>query len=121
VDARLCCATLGVEIGDLADAGRAAKRLRHLPAIRRCFSCKARQFRDRINSGYHYRLRIVRLAERSRLQPDKDCMSDLSPTLALARELIARQSVTPEDKGCLDLIAERLIPLGFAIERIDIG
>ena len=42
-----------------------------------------------------------------------------SRTLALAEQLIARKSVTPEDAGCLDLIAERLKPLGFMFERID--
>ena len=40
-------------------------------------------------------------------------------TLELARALIARPSVTPEDAGCLDLIAEHLEPLGFVCERID--
>jgi succinyl-diaminopimelate desuccinylase len=43
------------------------------------------------------------------------------PTLALACELIARPSVTPEDAGCLELIAARLAPLGFVCERIDSG
>ena len=42
-------------------------------------------------------------------------------TLALACELIARPSVTPEDAGCLELIADRLRPLGFTLERIDGG
>jgi succinyl-diaminopimelate desuccinylase len=42
-------------------------------------------------------------------------------TLDLARELIARPSVTPEDAGCLDLIATHLAPLGFTCERIDSG
>jgi succinyl-diaminopimelate desuccinylase len=42
-------------------------------------------------------------------------------TFALACQLIARPSVTPEDAGCLDLIAQRLAPLGFACERIDVG
>jgi len=42
-------------------------------------------------------------------------------TLALARQLIARRSITPDDGGCLDLIAARLAPLGFRIERIDHG
>lgn len=42
-----------------------------------------------------------------------------SPTLALARDLIARPSITTADAGCLDLIAERLAPLGFTLERID--
>ena len=41
------------------------------------------------------------------------------PLLHLIRELIARPSVTPNDAGCLDLIAERLKPLGFRFERID--
>lgn len=45
---------------------------------------------------------------------------DLS-TRALARELIARPSVTPDDAGCLELITDRLRPLGFTIERIDTG
>lgn len=44
-----------------------------------------------------------------------------NPTLALACELIARPSVTPEDAGCLELIASRLTPLGFTCERIDGG
>jgi len=48
-------------------------------------------------------------------------MPDYSPTLALARDLIARPSVTPEDKGCLELLSKRLAPLGFSIERIDTG
>jgi succinyl-diaminopimelate desuccinylase len=39
-------------------------------------------------------------------------------TLDLARQLIARRSVTPEDAGCLDLIAARLEPLGFRAERL---
>jgi energy-coupling factor transporter ATP-binding protein EcfA2 len=43
------------------------------------------------------------------------------PTLDLTRALIARPSVTPEDAGCLDLIAARLAPLGFVCERIDGG
>ena len=37
------------------------------------------------------------------------------------RALIARPSVTPEDAGCLDLIASWLAPLGFQCERIDRG
>lgn len=44
-----------------------------------------------------------------------------TPTFKLACELIARHSVTPEDAGCLDLIASRLAPLGFKLERIDTG
>ncbi len=43
------------------------------------------------------------------------------PVLARARALIARPSVTPDDAGCLDLIASWLAPLGFRIDRIDVG
>jgi len=43
------------------------------------------------------------------------------PTLALARELMARNSVTPADGGCMDLIARRLAPLGFTCEFINRG
>ncbi|MDN3701231.1 succinyl-diaminopimelate desuccinylase [Vibrio artabrorum] len=39
-----------------------------------------------------------------------------SPTLALAKDLISRQSVTPEDAGCQELMIERLKALGFEIE-----
>jgi succinyl-diaminopimelate desuccinylase len=45
----------------------------------------------------------------------------MSRTLQLTEQLISRPSVTPEDAGCLDLIAARLNPLGFACERIDSG
>src|SRR2546429_6377779 len=34
-------------------------------------------------------------------------------TLALARELIARRSLTPDDAGCQAIIAARLVALGF--------
>ena len=47
-------------------------------------------------------------------------MSDTSP-LDLARELIARPSVTPEDAGCQALLAERLRACGFDCEQIDQG
>jgi succinyl-diaminopimelate desuccinylase len=40
-------------------------------------------------------------------------------TLALARELIARRSVTPDDGGCLELIASRVAAAGFGCKRID--
>jgi succinyl-diaminopimelate desuccinylase len=42
-----------------------------------------------------------------------------TPTLELAKHIIAIPSVTPNDAGCLDLIAGRLAPLGFSIERMD--
>ena len=45
----------------------------------------------------------------------------MSPTQQLAQQLIARPSVTPSDAGCLELLAQRLSPLGFANERLDSG
>jgi S-formylglutathione hydrolase FrmB len=36
-----------------------------------------------------------------------------NPTLALARELIALRSPTPDDGGCQALMRARLAPLGF--------
>ena len=45
----------------------------------------------------------------------------MSEVLALACQLIARPSVTPADAGCLELLAARLSPLGFTLERIDCG
>jgi succinyl-diaminopimelate desuccinylase len=42
-------------------------------------------------------------------------------TRRLAEALIACPSVTPHDAGCIDLIAARLAPLGFANEVIDSG
>lgn len=39
-----------------------------------------------------------------------------SPTLALAKDLISRQSVTPEDAGCQEVMINRLKALGFEIE-----
>lgn len=45
----------------------------------------------------------------------------MSPTLLLTEQLISRPSVTPDDAGCLDLLARRLAPLGFACERLDSG
>ena len=45
----------------------------------------------------------------------------MSSTLALAEDLIRRPSVSPEDHGCLDVIAARLAPLGFETERLQFG
>ena len=39
-------------------------------------------------------------------------------TLALAQELIARRSLTPDDAGCQDHLIERLSPLGFHCETL---
>jgi succinyl-diaminopimelate desuccinylase len=42
-------------------------------------------------------------------------------TLDLAKELIARRSITPDDGGCMDLISSRLMNAGFNFERQDRG
>ncbi|HKC53018.1 MAG TPA: succinyl-diaminopimelate desuccinylase [Burkholderiales bacterium] len=42
-------------------------------------------------------------------------------TLQLARELIARRSVTPEDGGCQEFLAARLARVGFALEPVRRG
>ena len=44
-----------------------------------------------------------------------------SPALALACELIARRSVTPDDGGCQALLADRLAPAGFVAETLASG
>lgn len=44
-----------------------------------------------------------------------------SAVRALAEALIARRSVTPDDAGCQQLIAQRLSPLGFRCETIACG
>lgn len=44
-----------------------------------------------------------------------------SATLALARQLIERKSVTPEDAGCQEIMISRLEKLGFGIERMRFG
>jgi len=41
------------------------------------------------------------------------------PTLALTKQLIEAPSVTPEDAGCQQLMADRLARLGFEIEELD--
>jgi len=43
------------------------------------------------------------------------------PTLLLTQDLIRRPSVSPEDQGCLQVIAQRLQAVGFKIERMPFG
>ena len=45
----------------------------------------------------------------------------MSKTLEFAKDLISRQSNTPEDAGCQELMISRLEPLGFKIERMRFG
>ena len=44
-----------------------------------------------------------------------------SPTLALTKALISRASVTPQDKGCQELMIERLNAIGFDVEPLRFG
>ncbi|MCY3542199.1 MAG: succinyl-diaminopimelate desuccinylase [Gammaproteobacteria bacterium] len=45
----------------------------------------------------------------------------MSEVLELSCELIRRESITPEDDGCQDLIAKRLVALGFNVESFPAG
>ncbi|MCC4597741.1 succinyl-diaminopimelate desuccinylase [Xanthomonas campestris pv. phormiicola] len=45
----------------------------------------------------------------------------MSDVVDLTCDLIARPSLTPDDAGCQDLIAQRLARAGFAIERLRFG
>ncbi|OAM24440.1 succinyl-diaminopimelate desuccinylase [Eikenella corrodens] len=42
-------------------------------------------------------------------------------SLQLAKQLIAQASITPDDHGCQEIIAERLRAIGFAIEPMPFG
>ncbi len=48
-------------------------------------------------------------------------MTALSPTIELACDLISRQSVTPDDAGCQELMCQRLKQIGFTIEPLQFG
>ena len=41
------------------------------------------------------------------------------PALALTKELIEAESITPEDAGCQALMSERLQAIGFEVEQLD--
>ncbi len=43
----------------------------------------------------------------------------MNASLQLLEQLIARPSVTPEDAGCQDLLAERLGGIGFQVQHLD--
>ncbi len=45
----------------------------------------------------------------------------MTATLELAKALIARRSLTPDDAGCQEILIERLEKLGFQIERMRFG
>ena len=48
-------------------------------------------------------------------------MSTETETISLARELVGRRSITPEDGGCQQIITSRLESMGFQIETMDCG
>lgn len=45
----------------------------------------------------------------------------MSATLELAKQLISRASVTPNDQGCQQLMCDRLKKIGFSIEAMPFG
>jgi len=47
--------------------------------------------------------------------------NNMSETLSLTEDLISRPSVTPDDLGCQQLLAERLEKIGFTIEHLRFG
>lgn len=48
-------------------------------------------------------------------------MEHQSDTIRLADELVSKNSVTPDDMGCQQLLADRLNPLGFTCEHMRFG
>ncbi|KJS08053.1 MAG: succinyl-diaminopimelate desuccinylase [Gammaproteobacteria bacterium BRH_c0] len=48
-------------------------------------------------------------------------MSNYSPTVLLASDLIRRRSVTPEDAGCQELMIGRLRTAGFVVTELPFG
>ena len=45
----------------------------------------------------------------------------MSKTLDLAKALISRPSITPDDKGCQQILIDHLEPLGFKTEKLRFG
>ena len=45
----------------------------------------------------------------------------MNKVIEYTRQLIARRSLTPDDAGCQDWLAERLVPLGFSLEWVHSG
>jgi len=46
---------------------------------------------------------------------------DISPVIKISRELIQKQSITPEDKGCQKLLSQLLTEAGFTCEHKRFG
>ena len=53
--------------------------------------------------------------------PPSDTRVVASPVLDLARALIERRSLTPDDDGCQSILAKRLAPLGFECETLTVN
>src|SRR4051812_42023649 len=53
--------------------------------------------------------------------PDRIESTGASPTLDLARDLITRRSVSPEDGDCQAVMGTRLARLGFKLETLSSG
>ena len=45
----------------------------------------------------------------------------MSKTFNIAKELISKKSITPNDAGCQDLLIKHLTALDFSIENMDHG
>ncbi len=45
----------------------------------------------------------------------------MSPTQTLVHDLISRQSITPQDEGCQQVLGDRLQALGFVCETVESG
>ncbi len=50
-----------------------------------------------------------------------DSASGSAATFDLARELISRSSVTPNDAGCQEVVRQRLVHVGFKSEPMRFG
>lgn len=50
--------------------------------------------------------------------PIQNCSNLVDKTVELSQQLIKRESVTPDDAGCLQVIAERLEAIGFSTEYL---
>src|SRR5690606_13873793 len=55
------------------------------------------------------------------MNPPTESCFNMSKTLELAKDLIARRSNTPEDAGCQDVMMNGLEPLGCKVERMSCG
>ncbi len=45
----------------------------------------------------------------------------MTSTITIAQDLIRKASVTPDDQGCQDLVADQLQPYGFRPEFMQFG